>query len=512
MVHEPTMNNPNNPLISVLIHNYYGEHLRQCLDKILEQNVLTNIEVIFIDNASKDGSWDTALEYARKYDGIITLKRNNRNGYEQNRRQCIRMVKGKYYVLLTNDDAFSPEYIKKCIEAMERDPLANFAMVRQKVENNPSRPNMKNKPLVSVLIHNYNYGRYLRECLDSVFNQTYDNLEVVFSDNASTDESWNIAMEYVRKYPAQMTVIRNRKNFGPGPNLENCYAHIEGKYFCILCSDDAFAPDFVEKCVKALEANPEAGYAMTHRAVIDERGSRTEEPSFYNQSCVIPGPEQAAVYMMAAVNPSISQVMYVQTKIHGKLPVENILSRWYAQRLLDFNLCCEHAMVYINEPLLLHRVHSQSDQSQISGNLMEIFGQYILPHQFVEISLRGNDMNMVRERLPKALEKVGRLCLRYCVLSLSTGDETCALRYFHLAAAILPEIAEDAIFRKIQTYWTAGDTEKTAIIESLRSIGNLTHRSVSYDPPPGSIQLPIELMRISSNQHQDRSARRCCHR
>ena len=65
--------------------------------------------------------------------------------------------------------------------------------------------------------------------------------------------------------------------------------------------------------------------------------------------------------MMAAVNPSISQIMYIKTKIYGKLPVENILSRWYAQRLLDFNLCCEHPMVYLNEPLLLNRVHSQSD-------------------------------------------------------------------------------------------------------------------------------------------------------
>ncbi|MGC8490158.1 MAG: glycosyltransferase family 2 protein [Syntrophobacteraceae bacterium] len=489
MIREPDLNDPTNPLVSVLVYDYFGEHLGRCFDRILNQDLLNNLEVIFIDNASSDGSWEIALEYARRYRGIITLKRNNRNGGRDNYKQARRMAKGKYCVKLTGDDAFSPEYVKNCVKAMEENPLASFVMVGRKVENIPDRPNIKDKPLVSVLIHNYNYGRYLRQCLDSVLNQTYDNVEIVFSDNASTDDSWDIAVDYARRYPRQMVLIRNRKNFGPGPNLENCYAHIKGKYFCVLCSDDEFAPEFIHRCVESLEANPEAGYAMTHRAIIDEKGARTEEPPFYNQSCVIPGPEQAAVYMMAAVNPSISQIMYIKTKIEGKLPVENILSRWYAQRLLDFNLCCEHPMVYINEPLLLNRVHSQSDSSHISGNLMEIFGQYILPHQFAEISLRGSDMNGVRERLPMALEKVGRLCLRYCVLALSAGDEPCARRYFHLAAAILPEIAEETVFRKIGEYWDAEDGEKTGIVEALRTTANLTHRIVSYDPPAGSARI-----------------------
>ena len=489
MLRKPILDDPNNPLVSVFVYNYNGEYLRQCFDKILNQDILSNIEVIFIDNASTDGYWDIALEYARKYEGIITIKRDNRSGGKDNLRHCIRMSKGKYYVMLTGDDAFSPEYVKQCVIDMEHNPLASFVMVRRRVENTPSRPNIKDKPLVSVLIHNYNYGRYLRQCFDSVFSQTYDNVEVVFSDNASSDESWDIAAEYVRRYPSRMIAIRNRKNFGPGPNLENCYASINGKYFCVLCSDDAFMPDFIQKCVHALEANPEAGFAMTHRAIIDEHGALAEEPPFYNQSCIIPGPEQAAVYMMAAVNPSISQIMYIQTKIHGKLPVENILSRWYAQRLLDFNLCCEHPMVYLNDPLLLHRVHSQSDSSQISGNLLEIFGQYILPHQFAEISLRGGDMTKVRERLPKALEKVGRLCLRYCARALSSDDETCALRYFHMAAAIMPEIAEDPTFKKIREYWVADDSEKPIIVASLQSTDNLTTRTISYDPPPGSVRI-----------------------
>ena len=489
MYSEPLLNDPDNPLVSVLIYNYYGEHLGKCFDGIFKQTFLKNIEVVFIDNASTDGSWEIALEYARKYEGIITLKRNKRN-CETDNLECSRvMAQGKYLVALSKNDVFLPEYVKRCISTMEHDPFVSFDMLWRRVYMTDSRPNIKNKPLVSVLIHNYNYGRYLRQCFDSVISQTYDNIEIVFSDNASTDDSWNIAGEYARKYPGMMTLMRNRKNFGPNINLENCYRNITGKYFSVLCSDDAYMPDFIEQCVNAMESHPNAGLAMTHRTIINEHSECSEEPPFYNRSCIIPGEEQAAVYMMAAVNPSISQIMYNHAKAVSKLPSENILSRWFAQRLLDFNLCCEFDVAYIKEPLLIHRVHSNSDSYNISKNLVEIFGQYILPHQFVEIAFSKNNMTKAIERLPKALEKLSKLCLRYCVRALCTNDEKSASRYFYLSAAIMPEITDDSVFKKLHEYWKADSSEKSGIVQFLQSTDNLTTRSVSYDPPPDSISI-----------------------
>ena len=61
---------------------------------------------------------------------------------------------------------------------------------------------MSKDPLVSVIVYNYNYGRYLSECFfDSVICQTYQNIEILFSDNASTDDSWEIAQSYSQKFP-----------------------------------------------------------------------------------------------------------------------------------------------------------------------------------------------------------------------------------------------------------------------------------------------------------------------
>jgi glycosyltransferase involved in cell wall biosynthesis len=347
----------------------------------------------------------------------------------------------------------------------------------------------KRNPLVSVAIFNYNYGRYLSQCFDSVFSQTYGNIEICFSDNASTDGSWDIALEYARKHPGTMTVTCNRKNFGSDANFANCLLNVRGKYIIELCSDDALMPDYIEKCVNALEANPDAGFAMVHRTVIDEHGNRCDEPPFYNQTCIIPGPEQAAVYMMAAVNPSISQIMYNVTA-YGKTVRGTIASRWYGTRLHDFTMCCESPIVYIKEPLLMHRVHSQSDSSRAAENLIEIIGPYVLQHQYAEIADQYN-LTKAAERLPQSMEKLGKLCLRYCVRFLLAHEEQSALRYFHLGLAIIPSITADLIFSKLQTYWTSDDSGKASILEALRSSDDLATRSVSYDPPPGSI--PIEV-------------------
>ena len=57
------------------------------------------------------------------------------------------------------------------------------------------------EPLVSLLVYNFNYGRYLAECFDSMLAQSYSNIEIIFSDNASTDQSWEIACAYAKKHP-----------------------------------------------------------------------------------------------------------------------------------------------------------------------------------------------------------------------------------------------------------------------------------------------------------------------
>lgn len=367
--------------------------------------------------------------------------------------------------------------------------------VQENIEMRPSPSVNADKPLVSVLVFNYNYGRWLRQCFDSIIAQTYPNIEICFSDNASSDDSWEIALEYSRKHSGLMTIARNRRNLGSDANLGNCLSASTGKYIIELCSDDFLEPEYVSRCVYALETNPKAAFAIVHRSTINENGMIATEPPFYNGAYLISGVEQAAVYMMAAVNPCISQVMYNKDMTSGKRVTGSLGSRWYGTRIMDFNMCMEHAMIYISEPLLVQRMHSQNDTVHATENMLEIIAPYVLQHQYADIASRYDGMNKVIDRLPQALEKLGLLCVRYCIRSLIEKKERCALRYFHLGLAISPEQADDASFKKLQDYWNADSVGKERILDELRATANLATRSVSYDPPPGSIPLNLKALR-----------------
>ena len=349
--------------------------------------------------------------------------------------------------------------------------------------------NDKLKPLVSVLVFNYNYGKYLRQCLESVFNQTYSNIEICFSDNASTDDSWDIALEFSRKYPGIMNISCNRMNFGVSANWLNCDQNNRGKYYISLCSDDMLLPEYVEKCVKILEAYHNVAFVMVHRKVMDGNGNLIDEPPFYNSSGIIPGVEQAAVYMMAAVNPSVTQIMYRKLGTYGQTPPgDKMGAQWYSTRMLDFNICCHFPIAYIKEPLMIHRLHSLNDSFRAADHLMEVIGPYVLQYQFAE-KANYHGLKKVADRLPASIEKLSRLCLRYAIRGLEEINERKAKKYFYLAGALMPEIESDEVYISLKKYWSSGAAEKAAIINEFKSTDNLVTRSVSYDLPPGTVAI-----------------------
>lgn len=485
-------------LVSFLLCELKIDQLTAALESIFNQREISSFEVVICDDASTDGAWRLASEYALRYEGTITISRNAIClGSAKNRQKGKLLCRGIYTVEISGDQPILFPYILECIASLQRDSNLNHLYIEKTSDTNHFIPLLNyhdsslqsgktRHPLVDIHIYNYNYGRFLKQCLDSVFSQTYHNIQVCFSDNASNDNSWSIVMEYSEKYPGRISLTRNRINLGPATNLWNCDLNRQGKYFLKLCSDDAIKPEFIEKCVSALENHPNAAFAMTHRDIMDENGQITSEPPFYNQSCLIPGDGQAAVYMMSAINPSVSQILYSVSKAEGKRMIGNLNDRWHGDRLMDFHLCAEYDVVYINDALLINRVHPNSDGSAIDQNLLQCFTQYVLAHQFSDIASNHGHMSQTVKRLPEALNKIGALCLRYCLRFLITGDQTCAKRYFYLAQAISPEISKNEQFILLEQYWDNNETDKESILNKIAQLPNLAARSISYPPPQGS--------------------------
>ncbi|MBI4424053.1 MAG: glycosyltransferase [Elusimicrobia bacterium] len=115
-------------------------------------------------------------------------------------------------------------------------------------------------PLVSVVIDNYNYGRFLAACLDSVLAQDYpaDRLEVIVVDDGSTDDSRAVLARYAPRVKAV-----HQANGGQAAAFNRGIRESRGELVCLLDSDDAWAPSKVSKVAAAFEAHPEAG-AVQH--------------------------------------------------------------------------------------------------------------------------------------------------------------------------------------------------------------------------------------------------------
>jgi glycosyltransferase involved in cell wall biosynthesis len=344
-----------------------------------------------------------------------------------------------------------------------------------------------NQPLVSVIIYNYNYGRYLRQCFDSVLHQQYKNIEILFSDNNSSDDSWEIACEYNHSHPHRFFLAKNRNNFGQTANFKNCFNNVRGKYFLVLGSDDILKLDYIEKAVLLMEQNPDAGLALVHRAILDDANQVHEDAPFYNQTCKIPAPKQAAVYMMATVNPSITQAFYRTQSALTVISLGGGGSRFHGARILDFDIACRHAVIFINEPLLLHRVHGGNDASMATKHLMDVIGAYVLNFDFQE---KAETLNLpeVSHRLEASIEKNANLSLRYAVSALKNQNLTLAERYFHLALALHPSVKQNPLYQALHDLFHARGDQSTKL-QKILADSNGIKRSVSYDPPEGSIPL-----------------------
>jgi glycosyltransferase involved in cell wall biosynthesis len=100
-------------------------------------------------------------------------------------------------------------------------------------------------PLISVIIINYNYGRYLREAFDSVRSQTYPNIECIIVDNASTDESADVLKEIERVSPATKILWR-KENGGQSLAAQEGFSASSGEYVVFVDADDYLLRSFAE--------------------------------------------------------------------------------------------------------------------------------------------------------------------------------------------------------------------------------------------------------------------------
>ncbi len=133
-------------------------------------------------------------------------------------------------------------------------------------------------PRVSIGVPVYNGQNYLAEALDCLCAQTFDDLEIVISDNGSTDRTEDICRDYAAR-DRRIRYHRQHSNRGAGWNFSEVFRLARGEYFKWAAHDDLCAPTLIERCVERLDADPGLVLCSARAAVIDAEGQRVDDSS-----------------------------------------------------------------------------------------------------------------------------------------------------------------------------------------------------------------------------------------
>ena len=217
----------------------------------------------------------------------------------------------------------------------------------------------KNEPLVSVVVPSYNHEAYIEECILSIVNQTYKNIEVIVIDDGSTDNSRDILQRLQKLYGF---VLEYQENQGVARTQNRLFGMAHGKYITGSASDDFLMPDKIEKEVRFLEENPEYDLVFGRVYMVDERSRIIENLQIFE--------------------PFEGQVKYIPFELlieNNRIPAPSIMLRknsWekcggYNENSIieDFDLWLKIAyngkIAYLNEYFAYYRWHWKNASTHV---------------------------------------------------------------------------------------------------------------------------------------------------
>jgi O-antigen biosynthesis protein len=203
-------------------------------------------------------------------------------------------------------------------------------------------------PKIDIIIPVYNNASYLRECINSAINQSYQNIYVTIVDDKSTDsEIYNILSEFQNN--DRVSIYYHDENMGISAATNDGIIHSKGDYIAFLDCDDVLLPESIERVVNFAIDNPEIGFIYTNRIHINSAGEVIEQVSYENRST--DAKNELLVNMYTSHLKLIKRDSFLKTGLFS--------SRYDFAQDYDIALkISEHVRFgFVNEFLYKHRIH-----------------------------------------------------------------------------------------------------------------------------------------------------------
>lgn len=225
--------------------------------------------------------------------------------------------------------------------------------------------NVSETPLVSVIISNYNYERFLREAVDSALDQTYSNVEVVVVDDGSTDGSRRVIVSYGDRIVSVL-----KENGGQSSACNAGFRASEGEIAIFLDADDVLLPDTVGRVVAAFRSRPGVAKVQYRQRVVDASGKPTGELEPSARLSMKSGDLRRHLLELDAYTwPSTSGNAFATAVLRRIMPIPEALYRG----IPDIHLCNLSAVfgevISLEEPGTLYRVHGSNNYFDSTGSV-----------------------------------------------------------------------------------------------------------------------------------------------
>ncbi|MGL5023150.1 MAG: glycosyltransferase [Cetobacterium sp.] len=268
------------------------------------------------------------------------------------------------------------------------------------------------EPLVSIAILTYNQEKFIQETIESCLKQTYKNLQIVIGDDASSDKTKEILLEYKKKFPNIIKLVLNKKNLGITKNVNNILKNCNGKYISWLGGDDRFLENKIEKQVNYLEDNPDKVLCFHKIRVFDNKTNLTlrylpnkklsltlDTDSLLLQGCYMGGcsvfHRNLSIYCNEKIGTASDWLNWIEISYHGKIGyIDEILSE-YRRHDMNITKVSKLEDIYKERLLTLNEVQS----SKLTNPNSLIYGRIRVEIQMISSYLKNKNLNLVKNHL-----------------------------------------------------------------------------------------------------------------
>lgn len=216
-------------------------------------------------------------------------------------------------------------------------------------------------PRLSIGLAVYNGENFLAQSIESLLGQTYENFELIISDNASTDATADICARY-GKQDSRIRYFRQPQNIGSAPNHNFTIHQARGELFKSASHDDLYARDLIKRCVEALDKQPEVVLAHSWSVVIDEHNAVTEVVDYPVNTADLRAPERLRSMLFDGWGDDEGGV--VRTEVLRRTPLHG--SYHFADRTFTTRLAMYGPFHMVPDYLYFRRHHAGQSGAAVS--------------------------------------------------------------------------------------------------------------------------------------------------